>query len=1377
MSFMEDDDDDFGDLYSDVLIPFTTPSSSSQPPPQPLSSDLNNDDDKKLYGGSSNPKLSNPSETLVWDRNHGGENFVTEEEVLTSVSPKGDASRVLDFGVSIKSKPFVSTEIGDDVRVDGDDESGGNQSGAGAGRELLMERMDMDDGDGQSMIPGLSSSSSQFNPPPPARVFQDEEDEVEPIEASKREDDEWDSDSDSEDDLKIVLNEDEHDGMNGKENDGGEDDDGQDLVIVAGDDQIHQLGDEQELGEDGTKQMGDGVERKEIGEGGPKVSNGGVMMPNAGGVRPMYTNQGFHPHHSQFKYVRPGAAMVPGGANVGPGGLQNQVRPLVNMGAVPGAGRGDWRPMGVKGAPSMQKGFQPGFGFPGQFGRGPEFTLPSHKTVFDIDIDGIEEKTWRNPGVDISDFFNFGLNEEAWKDYCKQLGQLRLEATMQSKIRVYESGRSVQDYDPDLPPELALAASGQDTVENLNPGKIDGGQGDLSGQGRGAAHARPMMPPGRAIQVEGGYGERLPSAETRPQRARDSDSVIEIVLQDSVDDDLSTDNGNDEQLGNEVQGEDLKGDHENEEDMTEQPDNESYEGDGILHFPSEAAPVHYRPGPKGHNPVYPPGDFGAPHEGRRPQGDIRDRYSRLNPEDGNNVNSNHAAVGSKSYDTSKGKSSRSSDGNQTPESSSHVQVDGARGSVSEHKDDLQNELATADSSVRIDDDDMSRDVTLTNDATGDGQDISKADQPAVMDIDEGYDLMTTRSSDNSKARSGGSRDYQKKCETGEEEVVQEARSRRMGEMRRRRDEDENSFRKRGSTDRDGRLDVGRNLMAVKVREDNHHPRRESYPNPAHQLHPKTTDFEMRRDSSSAGARQRRDDETHGRRVKDEDTRKRERVEEIGSRHGSKARESESNEREEHYHHSRKRLENSEWRGRPEKIVGHSQRDGDDYMMNRHESLIDPPTKRRKDEEYPRREQAEKEEYLHGFRTREGSSRRKREADDFMEHRRDDRLRIREKLDDPHFLRHRDESWRPRERDEWQRLKQPHEDIFPNREREEIRGTVRSSRGIEDKPLMGNARIKEESRVVGFEKDYPFKDKKRLSEQSKRREREEDATLLQHRGREDVFASENYTHNEDRNPMHERSSKNGDHSVDNRQWSNKERPKEISRSKESEPGDQNTVARSKRKQEESSVHRYVKYGKGASEQEGGNIPTESRAPGQSRTVSSSLSKKNHQELEPPLQHNSRNHRQDASSDDERQNSRRRLSKQDSSMNEKERTRSTNTKTKEANKKNNKNDTASLASDQPDELVKKVETGDNQHPPNEEKAAGDSERNGDDRGHLDTVAKLKKRSERFKSPLTSEKDATGNRKTDAEVITIHNETVADEAGIKPERPARKRRWTGS
>jgi len=48
----------------------------------------------------------------------------------------------------------------------------------------------------------------------------------------------------------------------------------------------------------------------------------------------------------------------------------------------------------------------------------PMYTV---RTIFEVDIDGFEEKPWRLPGIDVTDFFNFGLNEDGWKDYCKQL--------------------------------------------------------------------------------------------------------------------------------------------------------------------------------------------------------------------------------------------------------------------------------------------------------------------------------------------------------------------------------------------------------------------------------------------------------------------------------------------------------------------------------------------------------------------------------------------------------------------------------------------------------------------------------------------------------------------------------------------------------------------------------------------------------------------------------------------------------------------------------------------------------------------------------------------------------------------------------------------
>lgn len=48
------------------------------------------------------------------------------------------------------------------------------------------------------------------------------------------------------------------------------------------------------------------------------------------------------------------------------------------------------------------------------------------RTVFDIDIDDFDNKPWRHPGVDVSSFFNFGLDEEKWKNYCKQMASFKL---------------------------------------------------------------------------------------------------------------------------------------------------------------------------------------------------------------------------------------------------------------------------------------------------------------------------------------------------------------------------------------------------------------------------------------------------------------------------------------------------------------------------------------------------------------------------------------------------------------------------------------------------------------------------------------------------------------------------------------------------------------------------------------------------------------------------------------------------------------------------------------------------------------------------------------------------------------------------------------
>lgn len=48
----------------------------------------------------------------------------------------------------------------------------------------------------------------------------------------------------------------------------------------------------------------------------------------------------------------------------------------------------------------------------------------------DYNLDSLEDKPWRKPGADITDYFNYGFNEDTWKAYCER----------QKRLRVHESG-------------------------------------------------------------------------------------------------------------------------------------------------------------------------------------------------------------------------------------------------------------------------------------------------------------------------------------------------------------------------------------------------------------------------------------------------------------------------------------------------------------------------------------------------------------------------------------------------------------------------------------------------------------------------------------------------------------------------------------------------------------------------------------------------------------------------------------------------------------------------------------------------------------------------------------------------------------------------
>ncbi|KAG7613406.1 unnamed protein product [Arabidopsis thaliana] len=497
-----EEDDEFGDLYSDVLQPFQPPVVLPPPPPLPHRSiDLNlRSQDQDVAEPNSAPisrvsdsdavKLSTQDATRQAIVDGGGDD---KDMSFDIEEPDADSTPTIPGLFVTGALPGLATDRGvSQVTTRIEQQVGGGGDGGYGGQ-----------GEG----------------------------------------DDWDSDS--EDDLQIVLNDSSRNVMIGGadrrsrmgDNEDDDDEDDEDPLVIVADTDPNQPMEEQMWGEDGLQGIeGDG---KDGGEAGKGSGPGGATGPPKAG----YSSHGYHPFHSQFKYVRPGAAPIPGGAASVGGPSSGQVRPPANLGPMAGRGRGDWRPLGMRNASAAQKGFHQPWGS-NTAGRGLDFTLPSHKTIFEVDIDSFEEKPWRYPGVEMTDYFNFGLNEESWKDYCKQLDQHRIQTTMQSRIRVYESGRTDQGYDPDLPPELAAATGAQGVpVDSSNLVKPDSVQGDSA---KVPANVRPTLPPGRPIPVETGSGERLPSIDTRAPRMRDLDAIIEIVCQDSHEDEPSGENGTDQ---------------------------------------------------------------------------------------------------------------------------------------------------------------------------------------------------------------------------------------------------------------------------------------------------------------------------------------------------------------------------------------------------------------------------------------------------------------------------------------------------------------------------------------------------------------------------------------------------------------------------------------------------------------------------------------------------------------------------------------------------------------------------------------------------------------------------------------------------------------
>ncbi|KAJ3328316.1 pre-mRNA 3-end-processing factor fip1l1 [Kappamyces sp. JEL0680] len=54
--------------------------------------------------------------------------------------------------------------------------------------------------------------------------------------------------------------------------------------------------------------------------------------------------------------------------------------------------------------------------------------------IVDVDLESFDDKPWRKPGADLTDYFNYGFNEQTWKAYCNKQKLFRDDLAQQRRL-------------------------------------------------------------------------------------------------------------------------------------------------------------------------------------------------------------------------------------------------------------------------------------------------------------------------------------------------------------------------------------------------------------------------------------------------------------------------------------------------------------------------------------------------------------------------------------------------------------------------------------------------------------------------------------------------------------------------------------------------------------------------------------------------------------------------------------------------------------------------------------------------------------------------------------------------------------------------------
>eukprot|EP01060_Flectonema_neradi_P036453 TRINITY_DN7002_c0_g1_i2.p1 TRINITY_DN7002_c0_g1~~TRINITY_DN7002_c0_g1_i2.p1 ORF type:complete len:221 (+),score=26.63 TRINITY_DN7002_c0_g1_i2:33-695(+) len=152
-----------------------------------------------------------------------------------------------------------------------------------------------------------------------------------------------------------------------------------------------------------------------------------------------------------------------------------------------------------------------------------------NEAIYGFEIDQLSDKPWTKRGADLSAYFNYGFNEDTWREYClmQPSGQKSLKRKVEG-TRATANRAPVPNRQPAAPYNLEARASygvGRDMGPKMNqpqpggynmPGMVNSPLGRQAGVSYQQPH-RPQMPPVQPPQVPYQHQQYLQQQPTPPQ--------------------------------------------------------------------------------------------------------------------------------------------------------------------------------------------------------------------------------------------------------------------------------------------------------------------------------------------------------------------------------------------------------------------------------------------------------------------------------------------------------------------------------------------------------------------------------------------------------------------------------------------------------------------------------------------------------------------------------------------------------------------------------------------------------------------------------------------------------------------------------------------